>query len=396
MSKSCDRRQATKAPIGLWACRLPPSWAKHSTCCCSSTPRTSSEGSKNWNSTPTSSLFGGDSAGLWSSCIRRGESVGIGRRPTSATPERRVEGSISAHFSPCKNLSARSVAGLTRSLPYTSLNDRAFFRSRLPRLVSYYLLLDLLQHSRSTTLLHSASSAANPFDLAKIAWAWSHAITFYLQLWISLTIPALLLVSTGFSPPSAYPYVMGSASHMSSLRGVWGRTWHQFGRPVVTSITLRLRNDDLLRVPAGSSASACIWLCTGFALGAGTHWAAGWMAGSRSGWRDESGAATFFALQFLGIVLEDGLLLDLFSLRAPRSRRRTRGVGCRSSSQGAHGGIRILGIAVPPILAHFVGYIWVFCWLSLTLPPYVDGLGKVGALREVSVPVSVLGWAVVS
>ena len=93
-------------------------------------------------------------------------------------------------------------------------------------------------------------------------------------------------------------------------------------------------------------------------------------------------------MQLLGIVLEDGLLLDLFSLRAPKSQRR------RSSGEGPHGGIHRLGIAVP-MLSHLkVGYVWVFCWLSLTLPPYVDGLGKVGALREASVPVSVVGWVV--
>ena len=201
-----------------------------------------------------------------------------------------------------------------------------------------------------------------------------------------LTIPAMLLVDMGLGQPSAYPYVMGSVSQMNSLRGVWGRTWHQFGRTVITSIARRLR-DKVFCVPAGSLASSCLQLCTGFALGAGTHFIAGWMAGSRTGWQDESGAMTFFAMQLLGIMLEDGF--KMLGFRVLNHDWRRRRLTCGEDGDGTHKGHGRLAS-----LPQLVGYVWVFAWLSMSIPPYVDGLRKVGALSEPTVPFSVIDWVV--
>lgn len=42
--------------------------------------------------------------------------------------------------------------------------------------------------------------------------------------------------------------------------------------------------------------------------------------------------------------------------------------------------------------SELVGYVWVFGWLSMTIPPYIDGLRKVGALVESTVPFSIVDW----
>ena len=202
------------------------------------------------------------------------------------------------------------------------------------------------------------------------------------------SIPALLLVGIGLGQPSDFPHVIGQVVHMSSLRGVWGRTWHQHGRHVITSIAVRIR-DDILCVSAGSPASCCIQLCTGFALGAGTHFVGGWMAGGRRGWQDESAAVTFFAMQLLGIVLEDSFIQGLLAFRVlGHDWRRPRMPG-GESRDGVHESQRRLAL-----LPELLGYVWVFGWLGMTIPPYIEGLSKVGAVGETLVPFSFLNWAV--
>ena len=202
------------------------------------------------------------------------------------------------------------------------------------------------------------------------------------------TIPALLVVSLGLGNPRSYPYVMGPVGYMNSLRGLWGRTWHQAGRRVITSFGIWLR-ENVFRVSAGSQASAYIQLCTGFTFGGATHALAGWMAGERMWWQDETGAIAFFSMQLLGVMLEDAVFEIMLRLgKLEQDWRR----GRKDNSKEKYGVIEgqwRLG-SWPEIL----GYIWVVGWLSMTLPAYVDSLSRAGVLETNFVPYSVIDWAI--
>lgn len=248
------------------------------------------------------------------------------------------------------------------------------------------MFLDILQ-SIVSSLIHASVTAEQRSSLTVLGLAWSYAVGLYLQLWMVHAIPALLVVSMGLGNPSSYPYVMGPVVYMNSLRGLWGRTWHQAGRRVIASFGLWLCS-NIFRVPAGSHASAYIQLCTGFTLGGVTHALAGWTADKRMGWQDETGAYAFFSMQLLGILLEDAVFETALRFgKLEHDWRRGRKHDGKETYGVFEGQGRLRS------WPHILGYVWVVGWLSLTLPAYVNRLIKVGAVELAFVPFSIIEWA---
>ena len=139
--------------------------------------------------------------------------------------------------------------------------------------------------------------------------------------------------------------------------------------------------------PRGSRASAYIQLSTGFAVGGVTHAVAGFMAGKRVGWRDPTGAMPFFGLQLLGVVLEDGIFEILLANGVlGEDWRRGHMDGGKENYGTRHGWWRC------DSWSEIVGYLFVVSWLSLTMPPYVEGLRRTGILEPNLVPFSLVAW----
>ncbi|KAI9879021.1 MAG: hypothetical protein M1830_009820 [Pleopsidium flavum] len=284
---------------------------------------------------------------------------------------------------------------------------RQFILSRLPRVIIYYLLLDFLEHLNPPSSSSSPSpssfshlSPTHPFTLHILLQTWSFAIKSYLHLWLIHTLPALFLISTTtVCPPSSFPYVMGPVGAMSSVRKLWGRTWHQAARRQIRSHGIWLAGGGsgaggVARKP-GSVCSAYVQLATGFAIGGFTHAVAGCMATAGQGgwWHDGSGAGRFFVLQFLAVVVED-LVIALVG-RSGMVSGDWRGW---ESESGKGKGEGKEGYGVEEQWFRFdswqrvCGYVWVVVWLSVTMAPYVEGLRRTGVLETRLVPFSVMDW----
>lgn len=220
------------------------------------------------------------------------------------------------------------------------------------------------------------------------AVAGAYAVAAYSLVGFVHTLPTIPMVALGLETPESFPAYMGPVQRSDSLRGLWGWTWHQSGRRTIISIA-----SWLAEMTSGSQRRAfdTVYLrtCIGFALGAFTHAVAGWMASSRESWWDPTGSIEFFAWQLCGVFLEDIVhdRLLAYKLLDRDPRREAEG---SEKVKVAKERPKVMS----PSEGSIIGYLWIFFWLSLTLPPYVEGLGKVGVIGPRIVPFSIIGWII--
>lgn len=277
---------------------------------------------------------------------------------------------------------------VVQTINYRILNEsRAYIRSRVPRALLYYLLLDLLDRT-SPTLSDEALFIERPFSFAVMLPTWSYAICVYLKLWLLHAVPALVIVWMKLGEPSSFPYVMGPIGFMNSLRCFWGRTWHQALRRPISSLGRRLR-DQIFHAPPGTYVSAYTQLGVGFAIGGITHAIASSVASDYTMWRDRTGAISFFAWQLLGVIVEDIIYKVLQTTWVMQGDWRRGHMKNGKYQYGLSQGQWRLSC-----WQQALGYIFVVAWLSFTLPAYVEGLRKEGILESKAVPFSIVDWIV--
>ncbi|KAH8880116.1 hypothetical protein GQ53DRAFT_584315, partial [Thozetella sp. PMI_491] len=234
-------------------------------------------------------------------------------------------------------------------------SSRQFLQRTAYAVILHGLVLDL------SSLTDPPSSGPAPFALSKIALfggvldgtltaedlvcrmvgTTAHWVLTYCYLRLCYDISAFVLVALGASQVSSWRPMFGPVSHMNTLRGFWGSTWHQLvrdpcGQPARFIATAMLSDSARRR---GSMFKYCRLFLT-FALSGLIHMAADVAAGVPC---KESGTVEFFLLQVIGIMVED-IVTQLWGL--PRA-----------------AGPKILTSRYP-----LLGYAWVGFWLFWTTP----------------------------
>ncbi|KAF2014335.1 hypothetical protein BU24DRAFT_492988 [Aaosphaeria arxii CBS 175.79] len=248
----------------------------------------------------------------------------------------------------------------------------AYLASRIKRIALFSVMLFALSNGMPNSKSPSITGHP-PLSIGLLVPTWAYAISAYLQLWLTFTIPATFMVGFGFGDPRAFPYMMGPIGAMASLRCFWGRTWHQAVRRQMTTAGNLLTSQA--GITKGTIESAYLKLLVGFLISAWTHAVAGYKARGGGPDLDPTGAFRFFLLQFCGIVFED-LCFHILQLL------RIIGADWRNDqmSQGKYGYGKGLEWWVLDKADMVLGYIWVILWFSITLPPYVEAIRMTGAL----------------
>ncbi|CCM05391.1 uncharacterized protein FIBRA_07607 [Fibroporia radiculosa] len=167
---------------------------------------------------------------------------------------------------------------------------------------------------------------------------------------------AAISVAVGWSLPREWPNVYGQWSDAFTVRRFWGRTYHQLLRRYTSSFGKMFCR--LLNLQPGSWASSYTQLYVGFAVSGLMHCAGDFMVSPSL-----LGASfPFFAAQAVAISLEDAVI-DIA--------KRT-------------------DMKWPELLVRGLGYAWVFAWLSLSVPWYINWSVKAGVIDTDRVPFSLI------
>ncbi|KAG7095218.1 hypothetical protein E1B28_005993 [Marasmius oreades] len=147
------------------------------------------------------------------------------------------------------------------------------------------------------------------------------------------------------SEPQNCPSFYGDFTKAYTLRGFWGRSWHQLLRPIIMPY-IRFLAADIFHFPRGTKCYEVTMLYAGFLLTGVMH-----QVGDLMMHRNISagGSIVFFPLQAFGITLESIV------------------IGC-------------LPKATPGWVRTAVGYVWVLSWFTWCAPIYVDPLLQGGLL----------------
>ncbi|CCM03052.1 uncharacterized protein FIBRA_05171 [Fibroporia radiculosa] len=259
--------------------------------------------------------------------------------------------------------------------PRTSQPRWKFVREQLTRALRWYLLADFAKAYQGSLL--SSSPSADLFSVSSQGHirrclnilAISSSMFAFLALEYSLL--AALFVALGWSPPRDWPDVYGAWSESFTIRRFWGlsvpllasmpqnaadapyrRKYHQLVRRYATSIGKMFCH--LMSIRAGSWGSSYTQLYVGFAVSGLMHCGGDFMVGR------PLASFPFFVAQAIAISLEDAAIYAA----------------------------KRVGLTLPERLGRLIGYIWVFTWLYISIPWYLDWAVKAGAVDTRSLPFS--------
>ncbi|KAF9226390.1 hypothetical protein BS17DRAFT_777171 [Gyrodon lividus] len=226
-------------------------------------------------------------------------------------------------------------------VPPASTRSRASFVTwwLLRAVVQYTIFEAALVYSRyNPPFTSSATIVAQPYVMRCIS-----VIAFVARTYAGVNclyfIAAAITVAAGLYEPRSWPDVFGRWRDAYTVRRFWGRTWHQLLRRFLGGIgnaTTRA-----IGVSPRSRCSLLLQVLIAFFISGLVHVAGDVMLDmSRAG-----ASFRFFLLQPIAIIAEESVI-SVASF-----------VGIRKS-----------------LLTRLVGYAWVFIWLSICAPPWLDVL----------------------
>ncbi|KAF9809459.1 hypothetical protein IEO21_07385 [Rhodonia placenta] len=165
-------------------------------------------------------------------------------------------------------------------------------------------------------------------------------------------------VAMAWSLPRDWPTMYGEWADAYTLRRFWGHTYHQLLRRYTASMGKACCR--LLGLRQGSWASSYTQLYVGFAVSGLMHCGGDFMVSPKL-----FGASfPFFIAQAAAISLEDAVV----------------GLAKRTGMQAQ----------CPDGLAHALGYVWVFVWLNMSVPWYLNWSTRAGVIDTSRMPFSLV------
>ncbi|KAG7448101.1 uncharacterized protein BT62DRAFT_753427 [Guyanagaster necrorhizus] len=252
--------------------------------------------------------------------------------------------------------------------PRPAVSHGSFICSRLFRILVFFFFIDAAQTFRrinplfslSDAVLETASVTSQGFLLRCpniIAWM---AIP-YAGVQLQYHLISVISVALGFSMPSDWPAPYGRWSDAYTVRDFWGRTWHQMLRRYASSIGKFV--SQAAGFKRGSFGSSYMQLIMGFCVSGLMHI----FGDAMVEWRYLGSSLSFFLAQPVAIVTEDAVI----------------------------GIFRRADMKLHPLVCRSIGYAWVFAWLNMSFPWYIDWALRAGLGRGDLLPVTPL-WSLLN
>ncbi|EED84098.1 predicted protein [Postia placenta Mad-698-R] len=227
----------------------------------------------------------------------------------------------------------------------------------------WYLLVDLAQTYQRSNPSFSHHDA-NLFSLSAQGYIQRciNIVARFAPAYGMIAMPYCLLsalsVAMAWSFPRDWPTMYGEWADAYTLRRFWGRTYHQLLRRYTASMGKACCR--LLGLRQGSWASSYTQLYVGFAVSGLMHCGGDFMVSPKL-----FGASfPFFIAQAAAISLEDAVV----------------GLAKRTGLQAQ----------CPDGLVHALGYVWVFVWLNMSVPWYLNWLMRAGVIDTSRMPFSLV------
>ncbi|KZT01625.1 uncharacterized protein LAESUDRAFT_731044 [Laetiporus sulphureus 93-53] len=252
--------------------------------------------------------------------------------------------------------------------PRSSEGKWTFVRQKLLTAFRWFLVVDLTQtyhrahplFSRQAEDIFSLATQGHVQRCINIFVCLSSLVA---HIGLLYALPAAIIVALGISEPRDWPDMYGRWSDAYTVRRFWGRTYHQLIRRFTASIGKAVCR--LLGLRTGSRASSNTQLYVGFAVSGIMHCGGDLMVS-----RALPGLSfPFFFAQAVAISLEDAVIHAGKGIFAPKTK-------------GARAALR------------WVGYAWVFAWLSVSAPLLLNWWIRAGVIDASSVPFSLIGVVV--
>ena len=254
-----------------------------------------------------------------------------------------------------------------------------YLRVAIPKCILYFLLLDLAgllngSNNNNNHLVFSTDrvplfARLGNVSIEELSTRSASVLAFWILQYIVIELVygavAMVAVTFGRSTVEAWPPMFGSLQDSYSLRQFWGCFYHQLVRRGCGSIAHAITY-HALGLSRGRFLGRYLFIFLTFAVSGAFHTFSDISQGVPL---QESGAMSFFCIQAVGIMVEDGVQA-IFLTSTPK----------------------LWGQKRAYLLRRLIGYLWVLTWLIWTTPAWTYPLMRQdqgGRLLPVSVLASV-------